>query len=37
MEARPPYLFGSLDPVDPDLSVISDMDTDTVEVTVRGR
>ena len=37
MEARPPYLFGSLDPADPDLTVISDMDTDTVEVTVRGR
>ncbi|WP_433728225.1 ATP-binding protein [Actinoplanes sp. CA-051413] len=37
MEARPPYLFGSLDPVDPDVNVISDIDTDTVEITVRGR
>jgi hypothetical protein len=37
MEAGPPYLFGSLDPVDPDLSVISDIDTDTVEITVRGQ
>lgn len=37
MEARPPYLFGSLDPVDKDLRIISDMDADTVEMTVRGR
>jgi hypothetical protein len=37
MEARPPYLFGSLDSVDPDLSVDIDIDADTVEVIVRGR
>jgi hypothetical protein len=37
MEARPPYLFGSPDPADADLNVISDTDTDTVEITIRGR
>jgi hypothetical protein len=37
MEARPPYLFSSVDQIDPEVSVTSDIDTDTVEMIVRGR
>jgi hypothetical protein len=37
MEARPPYLFGNADPIDSAVTVVADVETDTVEIMVRGR